>query len=437
MNKKSFVFLCLFSAGACTNDSPSTNDVDMAMPADMTTVDPPDLAPAPVLSVRAARGLSLSPVAIDTSNMTFDQKEKVGTGAYLVIAANCGNCHNSTAGAFMAGGRAFGATNPVYARNLTPDATTGMKLTEAQFIESMRTGKDFVDNGLLGNMPYTTYRWLTLYDLQAIYAYLKAIPGVNNTTMPDNKAAPGSPTASPTSYTDGVVTRTLPADSTVDPIGELRGQALQVLDDPPNFNLFSDASKRLFGRGAYLVTLLNCNNCHTNPAAAAGKPNAPVFLSGGRVFATAAAMQPTLGTVRTMSANLTGAQRGFGMTQAQFVQSLTTFKHADEAAMRPLGSPMPDYKNLVDDDMIALYTYLKAVPRRQGASDKATQKSARYCTADANCNMAAGETCNMTNKECVGKTCATDADCDACQTCGGGLICVAPIAASTCLTNGI
>ena len=436
MMAKRALWVSVLFAGACSNNTPATTDVDMAVSEDMA-MDSPDMAVQPTLSVRAQRGLSLSPATIDTSNMPFDQKELVGTGAYLVVTLNCGNCHGATAATFLSGGRMFGTTtNPIYARNLTPDATNGMKLTQAQFIETMRTGKDFVDNGLMQVMPYTIYRWMTNYDLQAIYAYLKAIPAVANPVMPDMKAAPGSPTASPTAYADGTQSRTLPADNTVDPLGELRGQALQVLDDPPNFALFSDANKRVFGRGAYLMTLLNCNNCHTNPATAAGKVNAPMFLAGGRVFPTASAMQSTLGTVRTMSTNLSGQMLGLSMTSAQFVQTLTTSKHADEASMRPLGSPMPDYKSLVDDDMLALYTYIKAIPRRVGTNDKATQENARYCTMDNNCNTAAGETCSMTTKECAGKVCAKDGDCDACQTCTG-LVCVAPIAASTCLTSGI
>jgi mono/diheme cytochrome c family protein len=439
MKTHCLLLLCVVS-GACSDNSPSTGvdlgPPDLASPAPDLLI-PPDLAD-PQLSARAQRGLMLSPVAIDTSTMPYAQKELVGTGAYWVVAINCGNCHGSTQATFLSGGRMFGTmTNPVYARNLTPHATTGMKLSQAEFIEAMRTGKDFVDSSLLQSMPYTTYRWMTNYDLQAIYAYLQAIPAVNNQTLPDMKATPGTPTPSPTTYSDGLVARQLPDDSTVDPLGELRGQALQVLNDPPNFGLFSDASKRAFGRGAYLVTQLGCNGCHTNPAIVAGKPNANLFLSGGRVFATAMAMQATLGTVRVMSTNLTGQQNGLQMTMNQFVQTLTTFKHADETNMRALGAPMPDYKNLVDEDMAALYTYLTAVPRRTGAADKATQEYARYCTADANCNLAAGETCSLTSNECVGKACTVDANCDACQTCGAGLICLAPIAGSACLTSGI
>lgn len=439
MFKKCLLLLSLALGSACSNNSSmSGTDLGVSNP-DLLMMPPnPDLTAPKQLSLQAQRGFTLSPVTIDKTNLSIDQQEMVGTGAYLVAALNCGNCHGATATAFLSGGRSFtvGAST-VYARNLTSDSTTGMKLSQANFIEVMRTGKDFVDNGALLNMPYTTYRWMTTYDLQAIYAYLKAIPAVMNAVTADAKAAPGTPTAAPTAYADGDVSRMLPPDNTVDPIGAVRGLALQALADPPNFNLFSDTAKQQFGRGAYLVTLINCNNCHTNPSMVGAKINTANFLSGGRVFLTAAAMQPTLKTVRTMSVDFTGQQHGFDLSQDDFVKTLTTHTHADETPARPLGSPMPDYKNLIDDDMIAIYTYLTAIPRRTGTGDKATQDYARYCAMDSDCNMAGGETCNLTTKECVGKACTVDGDCDACQTCGPLMTCLAPLATSMCLTNGI
>jgi hypothetical protein len=55
---------------------------------------------------------------------------------------------------------------------------------------------------------------------------------------------------------------------------------------------------------------------------------------------------------------------------------------------------------------------------------------------------AAGETCDTTNHECVGRACATDDDCDVCQTCNGTATkaCAAPPAGSDagvqCVLNG-
>ncbi len=76
------------------------------------------------------------------------------------------------------------------------------------------------------------------------------------------------------------------------------------------------------------------------------------------------------------------------------------------------------------------------MPARTGANDKKIQGIARFCGKDADCNTAAGETCNVATKECVGKTCATKDDCDACQSCTATK-CAAPAAGDACLTGGI
>ena len=110
-------------------------------------------------------------------------------------------------------------------------------------------------------------------------------------------------------------------------------------------------------------------------------------------------MQSTLGTVRTMSTNLSGPDAGAVDDQCAVCADADHVKHADEASMRPLGRRCRTTRALVDDDMLALYTYIKAIPRRVGTNDKATQENARYCTMDNNCNMAGGETCSMTTKE--------------------------------------
>jgi hypothetical protein len=91
------------------------------------------------------------------------------------------------------------------------------------------------------------------------------------------------------------------------------------------------------------------------------------------------------------------------------------------------------------DDLEAIYTYMRWLAVNSpttGAGDKATQSAARYCTANSGCVTAAGETCNMATNECIGRTCAVDSDCDACQTCTTTK-CAAPAASSACVANGI
>ena len=98
----------------------------------------------PSRSMRAERGLMVSPVAIDVSTMSRHDRTRVGLGSYLVNAASdCAGCHSSQAG-FLAGGNPFplDPDHVVWSRNLTPDPETGMQLTLDEFKESIRTGRD-------------------------------------------------------------------------------------------------------------------------------------------------------------------------------------------------------------------------------------------------------------------------------------------------------
>ncbi len=421
---------------------------------------------APItISAEALQGLAISPVQISLAGLTSAQAEQLGEGSYLVNAiAGCGDCHNQTTAmgtSFLGGGTryALGGSNVVTARNLTPDPATGMKLTQDQFIQAMRTGADFSSaSGEAGAMtsllvmPWATFRWMSTTDIEAIYAYLRAIPSATDATAADVK--PPVPTVPfPSTYTDGEVTPApiLPpeidtmSNPVPDPGFALRGAAIATLavtapSDP--------AGATAFGRGSYIVNSIGgCNDCHTNPDRdpATLAIDTTNFMTGGRVFAAPASLAATLHVVRSMSANLLGATNGFfpqdDVTFPVFEALLTQGVHADDPPPQtPLAWPMPwqHLRNMTVGDMQAVYTYFKTIALAApftGAADKATQPAARYCAMTSDCIT--GETCNVATNECVGGTCASDADCGACQTCGASLTCAAPDAASTCLTAGL
>ena len=182
----------------------------------------------PPVSARAQRGLEISPVAVPTAGLSSAQAEQLGLGSYLVNAVGaCPDCHTSSgpsgSAKYLAGGLAYAVDNGavVYARNLTPDPTTGMTLTQDEFVTALTTGQDFSDksgNSILLVMAWSHFRWLTPDDLKAIYAYLKAIPAVANQVPTDTKQAStlnGPPVASPpTTYDEGAVQRPFPPPST-------------------------------------------------------------------------------------------------------------------------------------------------------------------------------------------------------------------------------
>ena len=141
------------------------------------------------------RGLEIAPVPL---NLEGKSKKLVGKGSYIVNAqAICADCHTNpfflpggnpflgqpeqiNTERYLAGGRAFGPV--IRSSNLTPDAQ-GLPagLTFNQFIETMRTGKDFKNrhpqlSPLLQTMPWPLYKNMTDDDLEAIYEYLRAVP---------------------------------------------------------------------------------------------------------------------------------------------------------------------------------------------------------------------------------------------------------------------
>ena len=134
---------------------------------------------------------------------------------------------------------------------------------------------------------------------------------------------------------------------------------------PVPLNL-QDKSEVLVGLGSYLVNAVGgCNDCHTNPSFAAngnpfmGQPkkiNVAGYLAGGQQFGPG-----------IVSRNLT-PENGLpaGRTFAQFKQILRTGIDLDKATPQygPLLQvmPWPDYQSMSNRDILAIYTYLSAIP---------------------------------------------------------------------------
>ena len=411
-----------------------------------------------ILSERAKLGLEIAPVALDLTGKTGDQIEAIGQGSYWVNAViDCSGCHTADPTKYLGGGVQFPFAVPgetgdyVVSRNLTPDATTGLKLSEADFITALTTGEDFSASGqVLIVMPWINFRWMHTDDLKSIYAYLKAIPGVTNANQADHKGAAAGigPVALPTVYDRGLVPRAITPETDFagrplpDPDGVERGLEVNPLGNvavsgtSPVAAQFTSA----FGRGSYLVNAAVCNDCHTNPPynTIPGPDflmtNTDQFLAGGAVFPTPPGLESVFMNQRSMSADLIGETNGFfnetGMNYELFREIITTGLHVDDTPPRPLAWPMPydHFRNMTEDDLASLYTYVMALANTQprtNANDKATQPAAIWCDDTHACPTGAGFTChkgsgtpNLGN-ECVGNVCATDADCGACQHCTG------------------
>jgi len=398
---------------------------------------------------RAKQGLAISPVPLSLDGKTGRERMLIGLGSYIVNAASdCYGCHSGQAG-FLSGGNPFflGNGQVVWSRNLTPDPTTGLALTHDQFVEAIRTGRDFHpgSTGMLVVMPWTTLRWSSDVDLDAIYAYLRAIPAVNNPVKPDVKNGLPLPPFipfDPTTYSDGDVTRKLVGAH--QSFSARRGLSISplALDGSNDEGEDDDDLARGVGVGSYIVNAFaHCNDCHTHPdrTTKPSKVNTGSFLTGGTVFATPPPFQPIVKSVRATSANLEGAMHGFfhetGDSYARFRSIIKTGTLVDETPPRPLAFPMslvaPNLAKLLEDDLRAVYDYAKAVPATHGASDVPHQAPARWCNAANPCGS--GESC--TSGECTGGACTGDLDCGTCQTCDttGSKTCQAPAANSICV----
>ncbi len=353
-----------------------------------------------LVSETAKKGLDISPVPVSTVGLTSAQIEMVGNGSYIVNGlADCASCHGSQPGQFLAGGTVFG---PVLSRNLTPIRRPAA-LTQDQFVTVMRTGADFhsaADGGAPAHtlivMPWLTFRWMTTYDLQSIWQYLRVIPAVNNPIPADPPLGTPPPGAAPTAYTAGDQTAAdgggavpLPPESDPDPGSVLRGLALNPLREVSPGAL-DVSSQSLFGRGSYLVNAISdCSGCHTNlDNAQTGKIDTAAYLTGGQLFATPV---PTLmGTTRAASANLIGGANGFfnnsDVSFETFLTLITQGIHAEDTPSAPLAFPMPwqQLRNLNLADLQAIYVYMTTVASSYGTTltgtaDKVIPNPALYC----------------------------------------------------------
>ena len=98
--------------------------------------------------------------------------ETVEYGGYLAIIAGCRKCHGM---GFSGGKMEFGDPSWGPSGNLTKTGNLG-KWTEAQFIETLRTGKRPDGYELKEPMPWQVLGKMTDGELRAIWLYLQSLP---------------------------------------------------------------------------------------------------------------------------------------------------------------------------------------------------------------------------------------------------------------------
>ena len=124
-------------------------------------------------------------IASDTTTFVFTPAD-ITRGEYLARAGNCIGCHTARGGAPYAGGRAIPTPfGTVYSSNITPDAKTGIGAwTAAHFWRALHNGRSKDGRLLYPAFPYTEYTLVTREDSDAIFAFLRSIPAVEQARRP-------------------------------------------------------------------------------------------------------------------------------------------------------------------------------------------------------------------------------------------------------------
>jgi mono/diheme cytochrome c family protein len=138
----------------------------------------------------------------------------------------------------------------------------------------------------------------------------------------------------------------------------------------------------VLARGRYLVTVAGCNDCHTpwKVGPAGPEPDMSRMLSGHpegiAIDAPATSVLPWIAAANTtntahsgpwgvsFTANLTpDAETGLGKwTQSTFTQTIRTGRHMGRGRKILPPMPIPMYRNFTDEDLTAIFTYLKSIP---------------------------------------------------------------------------
>lgn len=270
--------------------------------------------------------------------------QRIARGDYLANHVSiCFDCHSERTYAYAlpikpgrkgVGGfiwdKRIGFPGTLAAANLTPDAATGLgQWSDGEILRAIREGVDRNGDALFPIMPYGHYKDLSDEDAQSIVAYLRTLP--------------------PTPYQK-------PEKSLDLPLNFIEKFVPKPLSSPvPEAN----RNDRL-AYGKYLVTIAACSECHT-PQDEHGNPLPGMDFAGGFEMHTP--------EFRVVTANITPHPSTFmgQSTKEQFIARFRAFSNytVETAPPAPKGRntimPWIAYSGMTDDDLGAVYDYLKTV----------------------------------------------------------------------------
>jgi hypothetical protein len=259
--------------------------------------------------------------------------ERLKRGTYLAEhVAACTDCHtpfetSASSSENMQHKKASGQIFPIpgfpgrlVAPNITPDSETGVgKWTDDELARAIREGVDREGHTLFPMMPYSHYRHMSDEDLASVVVYLRALPAVRNP---------------------------LPATAVDFPVKYL----VRSAPEPVTNEVQADTATPV-SRGQYLVEIASCAECHTPTKR--GQPVRGMDFAGGQVFDEPSG--------KVASVNITPDPTGIGLyTEETFIKALKT-GYVGTRQLNPL-MPWQFYNGMTDEDLKAMYAYLKTVP---------------------------------------------------------------------------
>jgi mono/diheme cytochrome c family protein len=250
-------------------------------------------------------------------------------GKYLAEAvAICFECHSEreyrlpgwpikrgmkASGRILYGG---GTSHQLVAPNISTDKATGIgKWTDPEIIRAIRDGVSRDGRRLNSEMPYKYYESMSPVDLNSIVAYLRSIKPVNH-RLPSN-------------------------------IGPEKGEATS----PGMDRLHSFQWSERILKGEFLVKIGSCETCHT--------PRRDGKYIAGLEFGGGVAIQNK--GWKSASSNITRDPSGISYYDSK---TFVTVMRTGKLGARSINPIMPwnFYRHLTNEDLEAIYEYLRSVP---------------------------------------------------------------------------
>ena len=232
----------------------------------------------------------------------------------------------------MSGGREFRnwRIGTARATNLTSDPETGLgSWSEAEIVRALRNGQSRDGRLLAPIMPYEWFHGMSDEDAFAIAGYLKSLP-------PVRKEVRQSPNLI------------------------FRFARAVILAPKPAMRVAAPAAGASPEYGGYLALHVGlCADCHT--------PRKGLMAKADQTRLFAGTSTPPKGFPANPSNLTPDPETGIGRwSESDFIQTMRTGVNPEGERLHPF-MPWPEMKRMSDEELRALYLYLRTVPAIQNA----------------------------------------------------------------------